>query len=146
MYMRHKIEADYWTLDAMEKYGGSFVQALAQLARRADAYNYETLLVAFPKYFKSYENLGQAMKAKDDKLDGDAITAHKVKLVDGNISVISKDGNSLVLCVAKNIMFSTIEEFADAVSPGVGPWLSNRERIAKCSCDIKRDFHIELSR
>ena len=32
-------DQDYWTVEAMEKYGGSFVQTLAQLARKADSTN-----------------------------------------------------------------------------------------------------------
>jgi hypothetical protein len=45
------------TLEAMEKYGGSFVQALAELYRRADIGNRATLIGAFRETFKKYNNI-----------------------------------------------------------------------------------------
>lgn len=41
-------------IEAMEQYGGSFVQALAQCLRRADPNNYQRLEIAFPEYFEEY--------------------------------------------------------------------------------------------
>jgi hypothetical protein len=57
--------ADYWTLEAMSKYGGSFVQALAVAYRRADDVNRARLLAAFPDYFAEYATLaGVARKVE----------------------------------------------------------------------------------
>lgn len=47
-------EIDYDTVDLMEKYGGSFVQALARACRCADPHNFRTLKKAFPAYFAEY--------------------------------------------------------------------------------------------
>lgn len=38
----------------MERYGGSFVRALAECLNRADNYNYDRLKKAFPDYFDQY--------------------------------------------------------------------------------------------
>jgi len=40
--------------DNMEKYGGSFVKALAQCVRKADPINLMKLREAFPHYFNEY--------------------------------------------------------------------------------------------
>ena len=40
--------------DNMEKYGGSFVKALAECIRRADPVNLMKLREAFPEYFQTY--------------------------------------------------------------------------------------------
>lgn len=41
-------------LDAMERYGGGFVSALAAAWRRADSQNHARLLAAFPDYVRQY--------------------------------------------------------------------------------------------
>ena len=41
-------------VEAMEKYGGSFVQELAQLFRRADSVNFEKLKHSFSDYWNKY--------------------------------------------------------------------------------------------
>lgn len=41
---------DLDVIDAMEKYGGSFVAALAQAARRADADNLAKIKATFSEY------------------------------------------------------------------------------------------------
>lgn len=46
-------------IEAMEKYGGSFVAALAQAARRADADNLARLKKAFPEYWKQYAEMAE---------------------------------------------------------------------------------------
>jgi len=38
----------------MEKYGGSFVQALAVCFRKADMFNFAKLKIAFPEYWEKY--------------------------------------------------------------------------------------------
>jgi hypothetical protein len=47
-------EQDLKVIEAMERYGGSFVVALAQAARRADANNLDRLKLAFPEYWTQY--------------------------------------------------------------------------------------------
>ncbi len=49
--------AEYWTLEAMTKYGGSFVQALAVAYRAADPVNRAKLREAFGEYFAEYARL-----------------------------------------------------------------------------------------
>jgi hypothetical protein len=51
-------------LEAMEMYGGSFVQQLARLYRAADADNRQTLAASFAKYFTKYDDLAAARKEK----------------------------------------------------------------------------------
>ena len=50
-------EIDDAILEAMDRYGGSFVVALAHLYRRADADNRATLRGAFARYFEEYAAL-----------------------------------------------------------------------------------------
>jgi hypothetical protein len=57
--------ADYWTVEAMTKYGGSFVQALAGAYRVADERNREKLRATFAEEFAQYAALaGVARKAE----------------------------------------------------------------------------------
>lgn len=51
-------DEDLKTIEAMEKYGGSFVVALAQAARRADKNNLERIKLAFPEYWQQYTQMG----------------------------------------------------------------------------------------
>lgn len=51
------IEID--TMNAMMKYGGSFVQSLAKAACHADPINYAKLKKAFPEYFEQYRLMAQ---------------------------------------------------------------------------------------
>lgn len=48
---------DERTLENMERYGGSFVKALAELYRRADPANKKKLKECFREYFEKYKNL-----------------------------------------------------------------------------------------
>ena len=52
-------DADMDVIEAMEKYGGSFVVALAQAFRRADLTNFAKLKAAFPEYWKQYEEMAK---------------------------------------------------------------------------------------
>ena len=47
-------ELDYAIVDMMEKYGGSFVVALANAMRHADPMNFLKLKLAFPDYWQKY--------------------------------------------------------------------------------------------
>ena len=51
-------ETDFWTVEAMEKYGGSFVKALAECARRADPINLDIIKKSWPYYWEKYEKMG----------------------------------------------------------------------------------------
>lgn len=55
-------DRDCWTCDAMEKYGGSFVKALANAARAADATNLLKIKTAFPEEWGKYEEMGQKLE------------------------------------------------------------------------------------
>jgi hypothetical protein len=48
-------EKDYETVELMQKYGGSFVQALAVACTKADQHNFRTIKKAFPQYFAEYD-------------------------------------------------------------------------------------------
>lgn len=48
-------EQDYNTVEMMEKYGGSFVKTLAELARHADPINLAKIKDAWREYWKEYE-------------------------------------------------------------------------------------------
>lgn len=50
-------DEDMQTIEAMERYGGSFVVALAQAARRADRINLGKLKAAFPEYWQQYTQM-----------------------------------------------------------------------------------------
>lgn len=47
------------TLEAMEKYGGSFVKNLVVSVRLADPVNLKRLQNAFPEYFEKYRKIGE---------------------------------------------------------------------------------------
>ncbi len=55
-------EKDCWTVDAMERWGGSFVKALGELARHADRKNLALIKLTWPDYWEKYERMGQTMK------------------------------------------------------------------------------------
>lgn len=50
---------DSATIEAMLRYGGSFVQALAEAARRADDDNFERIKKAWPEYWQRYSEMGR---------------------------------------------------------------------------------------
>ena len=49
---------------AMERYGGGFVQALAECFMKADRINQAKLEAAFPEYVKEYRELAQKELAR----------------------------------------------------------------------------------
>jgi hypothetical protein len=55
-------EEMYWTLRAMETFGGSFVQALGHLYETADQINKEIVITAFSSYFETYKQKGLTLK------------------------------------------------------------------------------------
>lgn len=57
-------EQDSKVVDAMEKYGGSFVKALAELARRADYVNLALIKITWSNYWLQYMEMAEG---KDDR-------------------------------------------------------------------------------
>lgn len=51
-------DRDYWTVEAMRKFGGSFVQILAELASHADHVNLYKIKATWPEYWEEYERMG----------------------------------------------------------------------------------------
>lgn len=49
--------SDIPMVEAMEKYGGGFVKALANALRHADYENYRRLRSTFPEYFTEYRKM-----------------------------------------------------------------------------------------
>ncbi len=50
-------EEEHKIIEAMERYGGSFVQALAAACWRADPNNFQRLKKAFPEYWREYSDM-----------------------------------------------------------------------------------------
>ena len=68
--MRFKREGgarDYWTIEAMAKYGGSFVKALAEAARRADPQNLAKIKSTWIEYWAEYEKQGFELEKAYDR-------------------------------------------------------------------------------
>lgn len=56
---------DYKVVETMEKYGGSFVKALAECFRRADSHNFLKLYLTFGEYWEQYRKMSGFMACKD---------------------------------------------------------------------------------
>lgn len=54
--------SDYDVIEAMLKYGGSFIQSLARCWQAGDYINQEKLKTAFPEYWSQYSSLAEAEK------------------------------------------------------------------------------------
>ncbi len=52
-------EKEFEIIESMQKYGGSFVQALAVCFQRADSANFVRLKNAFPEYQKQYKEMSK---------------------------------------------------------------------------------------
>jgi len=50
-------EKDFAVVEAMEKYGGSFVQALAELCHRADHINLQKIKDTWSEYWEEYTKM-----------------------------------------------------------------------------------------
>ncbi len=50
-------EEEYKVVECMSKYGGSFVQALAECFHRADPINFTKLRLAFSGYWNEYAKM-----------------------------------------------------------------------------------------
>lgn len=58
---------DYWTIEAMAKYGGSFVKALAEAARHADPQNLAKIKTTWVEYWTEYEKTGRELEEKHER-------------------------------------------------------------------------------
>lgn len=59
-------EHEYKVVEMMERYGGSFVQALAVCFHRADIHNFIKLRTTFSNYWDEYEKMLDGFKSKDE--------------------------------------------------------------------------------
>ena len=57
-------DKEYEVIDCMQKYGGSFVKALAECLIRADPINYKKLKDAFTDYFLQYKGMANLQNEK----------------------------------------------------------------------------------
>lgn len=55
---------DYWTIQAMLRFGGSFVKCLGRLAERADTANLAKIKSTWPAYWTQYEKMGVSIEKK----------------------------------------------------------------------------------
>jgi hypothetical protein len=59
-------EEDLKVVEAMSRYGGSFVQALAEAARRADMINLEIIKKSWPAYWSCYTRMAKEIAEKEN--------------------------------------------------------------------------------
>jgi len=57
--MGYQIEQDQKVIEAMHRYGGSFVKSIATAFDHADHVNYAKLKAAFPEYWKQYKAMAE---------------------------------------------------------------------------------------
>jgi hypothetical protein len=62
-YTDEERERDLRIMAAMKKFGGSFVQALAEAARRADVLNLYKIKTTWPEYWQKYEAMADKTPA-----------------------------------------------------------------------------------
>lgn len=56
-------DQDIEVVEAMRRYGGGFVKALAEAVALADSVNLERIKNAFPEFWKGYRDLARQMRA-----------------------------------------------------------------------------------
>lgn len=84
---------DYWTIRAMEVWGGGFVRALSLAASRADDDNLMRLKHAFPLYFKQYEPMGMRLEEKNPN---EEVSRVPDRLDSANHFSVCRDGDELL--------------------------------------------------
>ena len=57
---------DYAVMEMMRRYGGSFVQRLADAFRAADLQNQRRLKAAFPEYWATYKAMAEKESPRDE--------------------------------------------------------------------------------
>jgi len=65
---------DLKVVEAMSRYGGSFVQALADACRRADNFNMEIIKKTWPVYWDVYASMAEEIFLRDKDENRRAIT------------------------------------------------------------------------
>lgn len=58
---------DYWTLEAMRKFGRGFVKQLGLAGAQADNDNLQRMKNAWPEYWKQYEGMGASLRKKKER-------------------------------------------------------------------------------
>lgn len=58
-------EENWWTEEAMLRFGGSFVHLLGKAARAADPENLGKIKQAWPEYWQKYHDLGLELWRKE---------------------------------------------------------------------------------
>ncbi len=66
-HIDEQMATDYWTLEAMRKFGGGFVKQLGIACAHADKENLARVKTAFPEYWKCYEHMGLSMRNNKEK-------------------------------------------------------------------------------
>jgi len=61
-------EADLNVINAMKKYGGSFVSHLGAAAQHADRQNLAKLKATFPEYWKQYAEMADQKESSDARI------------------------------------------------------------------------------
>jgi len=61
---------EFQIVNAMARYGGSFAQAIAAAATRADERNYAKLQAAFPELWAEYADTARLIVARDAQQEG----------------------------------------------------------------------------
>ena len=60
-------DEELYIVEAMERYGGSFVKQLAKCFYAADIHNILRLKIAFPEYWEEYSEFARKDKEKNEK-------------------------------------------------------------------------------
>lgn len=60
-------DEDYFVVEAMEKFGGSFVKALANMCRHADPINLQKIKRAWPEYWEEYTKMAAKIKQRNEE-------------------------------------------------------------------------------
>lgn len=62
-----QVNRNFWTIKAMEEFGGSFVKALAKAALHADPNNLKKIQKTWNDYWKKYEELGRKLEERSNE-------------------------------------------------------------------------------
>ncbi|HEX9331429.1 MAG TPA: hypothetical protein VF896_06060 [Anaerolineales bacterium] len=58
-------DQDWWTQEAMLRFGGSFVKLLGKMGRQADDNNLAKIKSTWPEYWEKYKELGEQLRHKE---------------------------------------------------------------------------------
>lgn len=74
--MKYKDSQDIEIVQAMEKYGGSFVKSIAAAALNADEPNYNRLKAAFPELWEKYSQFTTKLDTDQENLVNETFNKH----------------------------------------------------------------------